>query len=93
MASESIYLGAVRAVVSECVVEVDYRATAGPTRVCVIPRGQEYYWSSAWRETERETIDSITRGDFVEFSSGRELAEWLFSDDDSAAPDTQARQL
>ncbi len=84
MASESMDLGAVRAVVSECVIEVDYRATAGSSDVYVIPRGQEYYWSSAWREAERETIDSITRGDFVEFSSGRELAEWLFLDDDDS---------
>ncbi|MDP9397099.1 MAG: hypothetical protein M3P96_04425 [Actinomycetota bacterium] len=72
-----------QAVVSERTVEIDY-AIVRPARIYAIPRAQEYYWTQAWREDEDETLSSFTRGEGIEFVSGRELATWLLSDDDDA---------
>lgn len=47
-----------------------------------ISRGQAYYWSAMWQESEIEARNEIAAGNGVTFGSAREAIGWLLSDDD-----------
>lgn len=59
-----------------------------PHQVFGIPESQRYYWTPEWQAGERESLLEFERGESVQFSSGREAAAWLLSDedDDPATP-------
>ena len=42
--------------------------------------GQSYYWTTEWREAEREIMEEFRRGEYVSFASGAEAADWLVAD-------------
>lgn len=66
-------------------------AVMRPAHVFAVPASQRYYWTDVWQAGERETLVALDQGHGIRFSSGREFADWLLSDNDdepdAAAPD------
>lgn len=47
-----------------------------------VPRAQAYYWTTAWQRDESAAMVEIAGGDLRTFTSGKDAALWLLSDDD-----------
>lgn len=76
--SSSSYLGMQFAVLSDL-----GNAPRGGVPV-TIPKGELYYWSARWQADERESLDSIARGDVEVFDSEdpSDAVRWLLRDDE-----------
>ena len=45
-----------------------------------IPGSQDYYWSEAWQEGEREAMKEYGRGEAVTFDCAEDAIRWLRED-------------
>ena len=45
-----------------------------------LPASQDYYWSEAWQEGEREAMEEYRRGEAVGFNCAEDAIRWLRKD-------------